>query len=129
LGRGAALTWPAAIPPAAGHISFSERLAKVDIGLESGMSRPMPGRRAARSELEVTMGQRNEGEGNKTAAREYNRETTEFTKSGEVEGKAREAKQAMQGGEADEMRKAEREGKSHSHGEDRLLKGGAHKGA
>jgi hypothetical protein len=35
----------------------------------------------------------------------------------------------MQGREADEMRKAEREGKSHSHGEDRLLKGGAHKGA
>jgi hypothetical protein len=75
------------------------------------------------------MGQRNEGEGNKTAAREYNRETTEFAKSGQVEGKAREAKQAMQGNEADQMRKAEREGKAHSHGEDRLLKGGAHKGA
>jgi len=74
-------------------------------------------------------GQRNEGEGNKTAAREYNRETTEFAKSGQVEGKAREAKQALQGSEADDMRKAEREGKSHSHGEDRLLKGGAHKGA
>ena len=74
-------------------------------------------------------GQKNEGEGNKTAAREYNKGTTEFAKSGQVEGKAREAKQAMQGREADEMRKAEREGKSHSHGEDRLLKGGAHKGA
>jgi hypothetical protein len=75
------------------------------------------------------MGQRNEGEGNKTAAREYNRETTAFTKSGQVEGKAQEAKQAMDGKEADAMRKAEREGKSHSHGEDRLLKGGARKGA
>lgn len=75
------------------------------------------------------MGQRNEGEGNKTAARAYNRDTTGFTRSGQVEGKAREAKQAMQGGEADKLRKAEREGKSHSHGEDRLLKGGAHKGA
>jgi hypothetical protein len=75
------------------------------------------------------MGQRNEGEGNKTAAREYNRETTEFTKSGQVEGKAGEAKQAVEGAEADKLRKAEREGKSHSHGEDRLLKGGAHKGA
>lgn len=74
-------------------------------------------------------GQRNEGEGNKTAAREYNRETTAFTKSGQVESKAREAKQAMDGSEADKLRKAEREGKSHSHGEDRLLKGGSHKGA
>jgi hypothetical protein len=75
------------------------------------------------------MGQRNEGEGNKTAAREYNKETTAFTKSGQVEGKAREAKQAVEGGEADTLRKAEREGKSHSHGEDRLLKGGSRKGA
>lgn len=73
--------------------------------------------------------QRNEGEGNKTAAREYNKETTEFAKSGQVESKAREAKQATEGGDGDELRKAEREGKSHSHGEDRLLKGGARKGA
>ena len=75
------------------------------------------------------MGQRNEGEGNKTAAREYNKETTAFTKSGQVEGKAREAKQAMEGKEGDALRKAAREGQSHSHGEDRLLKGGARKGA
>jgi hypothetical protein len=75
------------------------------------------------------MGQRNEGEGNKTAAREYNRDTEAFTKSGQVEGKAREAKQAVDGKDADKLRDAEREGKSHSHGEDRLLKGGAHKGA
>ena len=75
------------------------------------------------------MGQRNEGEGNKTAAREYNRETTEFTKSGQVEGKAREAKQAVDGPEGEALRKAEREGKSHSHGEDKLLKGGARKDA
>jgi hypothetical protein len=75
------------------------------------------------------MGQRNEGEGNKTAAREYNRDTTAFTKSGQVEGKAREAKQAVDGKDADKLRDAEREGQSHSHGEDRLLKGGAKKGA
>ena len=75
------------------------------------------------------MGQRNEGEGNKTAAREYNKETTAFAKSGQVEGKAREAKQAVDGKDADKLREAEREGKSHSHGEDRLLKGGARKGA
>ena len=68
---------------------------------------------------------RNEGEGNKTAAREYNRDTTAFTRSGRVEGKAREAEQAIESAEADALRRAEREGKSHSHGEDKLLKGGA----
>jgi hypothetical protein len=86
-------------------------------------------RHVAFSFKEAMMGQRNEGEGNKTAAREYNRETTAFTKSGQVEGKAREAKEAIEGSDADKLRKAEREGKSHSHGEDRLLKGGAHKSA
>jgi hypothetical protein len=75
------------------------------------------------------MGQRNEGEGNKTAAREYNKDTTAFAKSGQVEGKAREARQAVDGKDGDKLRDAEREGQSHSHGEDRLLKGGAHKGA
>ena len=73
--------------------------------------------------------QRNEGEGNKTAAKEYNRDTTAFAKSGQVEGKAREAKQAVEGAEGDKLRKAEREGQSHSHGEDRMLKGGARKSA
>jgi hypothetical protein len=75
------------------------------------------------------MGQRNEGEGNKTAAKEYNRETTEFAKSGQVEGKAREAKQALEGKDGDKLREAEREGKSHARGEDRLLNKGARKGA
>jgi hypothetical protein len=75
------------------------------------------------------MGQRNEGEGNKTAAKEYNKETTAFAKSGQVEGKAREAKQAVDGKEGDKLREAERAGQAHSHGEDRLLKGGARKGA
>jgi hypothetical protein len=79
--------------------------------------------------MEDRMGQRNEGEGNKTAAREYNKETTQFAQSGQVEGKAREAKQALEGKEADKLREAEREGKSHAHGEDRLLKGGARKSA
>ena len=74
-------------------------------------------------------GQKNEGEGNKTAAREYNREQHEFAKSGKVGKKAREAERAMSGRDADELKKAEQKGKEHSHGEDRLLKGGAHKGA
>ena len=67
-------------------------------------------------------GQQNEGEGNKTAAREYNKATTKFTKSGEVEGKAREAKRAVDGAEGEDLRAAEREGRSHSHGEDPQLR-------
>jgi hypothetical protein len=67
-------------------------------------------------------GQQNEGEGNKTAAREYNKATTEFAKSGQVEGKAREAKQAVDGPEGEKLREAERKGQSHSHGEDPQLK-------
>lgn len=74
-------------------------------------------------------GQKNEGEGNKTAAREYNKETTEFANSGKVGEKAREAERAVSGKHADELKKAEEKGKEHSHGEDRLLKGGSHKSA
>lgn len=55
-------------------------------------------------------GQRNEGEGNKTAARHYNEATTEFAKSGAVDTKAKEARKAIDGAESDKLRKAEREG-------------------
>ena len=63
-------------------------------------------------------GQKNEGEGNRTAAREYNRDQQAFVKSGKVERKAREAEDAIDSDEGDELREAERKGKSHSHGED-----------
>ena len=58
----------------------------------------------------VNAGQKNEGEGNKTAARHYNEATTEFAKSGKVEEKAKEARKALEGKEGDKLRKAEREG-------------------
>lgn len=67
-------------------------------------------------------GQKNEGEGNKTAARDYNRDQQAFVKSGKVEGKAREAEQAIDSDEGEDLREAEREGKRHSHGEDPILK-------
>jgi hypothetical protein len=71
-------------------------------------------------------GQQNEGEGNRTAAREYNKATTEFAQSGQVEGKAREAERAVDGKEGEELRAAERKGQQHSHGEDpQLRKSGA----
>lgn len=66
--------------------------------------------------------QKNEGEGNKTAARRYNEATTDFARSGQVEPKAQEAKKATEGKERDTLRKAEAEGRSHAKGEDPALK-------
>ena len=66
---------------------------------------------------------RNEGEGNKTAARHYNQAQQEFVRSGQVEDKAREAEEALAGPEKSDLRRAEMIGKSHSHGEDPKLKG------
>jgi hypothetical protein len=67
-------------------------------------------------------GQANEGEGNKTAARHYNEAQADFAKSGKVAGKAREARDAIDGAEGRELDKAAAEGKSHSAGEDPALK-------
>ena len=72
---------------------------------------------------------RTEGEGNRTAAREYNKATEEFVKSGKVEKAAQDAERAVEGKEGAELSRAEQEGKRHSHGEDPKLKGGAHKSA
>jgi len=60
---------------------------------------------------------RNEGEGNKTAAKQYNDAQHSFAESGKVEGKAREAEQALDK-EKRELERAEAIGKSHKHGED-----------
>lgn len=72
--------------------------------------------------------QRNEGEGNKTAARHYNEKTEEFAKSGKVDEKAREAAKAVDQDKGD-LKRAEQEGKSHSKGEDPKLKTGSEKSA
>ena len=69
--------------------------------------------------------QDNEGEGNRTAAREYNKGVQDFVKTGQVKKKAREAADALDGPEATELRQAEEAGKKHSHGEDPALKKGA----
>jgi hypothetical protein len=55
-------------------------------------------------------GQRNEGEGNRTAARRYNKDQQEFVKSGRVEKAARDAEQAMRGKEREELERASKEG-------------------
>jgi len=59
-------------------------------------------------------GQKNEGEGNKTAARHYNDKTTAFAKSGKVDEAAKSAEKAVDGAEGKELRKAEKEGLKHS---------------
>jgi hypothetical protein len=66
-------------------------------------------------------GSRNEGEGNKTAAREYNQAQRRFVESGKVDEKAREAEKSLDTEKA-ELERAEAIGKRHSHGEDPALK-------
>jgi hypothetical protein len=70
------------------------------------------------SEKDKPQSARNEGEGNKTAARQYNEAQRRFVQSDAVEQKAREAEKAIEGGEKRELDKAEAIGKRHSHGED-----------
>ena len=56
----------------------------------------------------------NQGEGNREAARIYNKEQQEFVAEGKVEEGAKEAKKAVEGPEGEELKKAEEEGKSHA---------------
>lgn len=67
-------------------------------------------------------GQRNEGEGNRTAAREYNKAQQEFVRSGAVEKKAHEAEEAVEGKEGKTLERAEAEGKRHIAEEDPQVK-------
>ena len=53
-----------------------------------------------------------EGEGSYSGAREYNKRTADFIKKGKVDEAAKEAEQAMDSGEADELKKAEDKGKA-----------------
>ena len=66
----------------------------------------------------MTQKQRNEGEGNRTAARVYNRATKEFARSGKVEEQAKRAEQAIDGPQKADLERAEQAGKSKSRGED-----------
>ena len=76
---------------------------------------------AEREETQST--QANEGEGNRTATRAYNRKAKEFAETGPVESQARKAKADLEGPAAPELREAELVGRSHSHGEDPAVKG------
>lgn len=62
--------------------------------------------------------QKNEGEGNRTAARQYNEATKRFAQSGRVEESGQKAKKAIEGGQKAELVRAEKAGKSRARGED-----------
>ena len=63
-----------------------------------------------------------EGEGSYTATRAFDADERKFVASGQVEKKAREAQEAFDGKEGDELRRAEEIGKSRGKGEDPKLK-------
>jgi hypothetical protein len=58
----------------------------------------------------MTKSQKNEGEGNRTAAREYNKDQRAFVESGKVQKSADKARKAVDSDEADNLKKAEKEG-------------------
>lgn len=66
--------------------------------------------------------QKNEGEGNRTAARAYDRDQKRFAEEGKVDEAARDAARAVDGPEGEKLREAEKAGKSHAKGEDPALK-------
>jgi hypothetical protein len=67
--------------------------------------------------------QRNEGEGNQTAARQYNEAQQRFVKSGKVDEKAREAEHDLRNEQTRrELEHAEAIGKSHAAKEDPEVK-------
>jgi hypothetical protein len=66
--------------------------------------------------------ERNEGEGNRTAARHYNEAQKRFVRSGKVDEKAEEAKRAVEGRERKELEEAEAIGRRHTAEEDPDIK-------
>jgi hypothetical protein len=57
---------------------------------------------------------RNEGEGNRTAAKQYNDAQRKFVESGKVEPAAKDAEHALDTAEAEELKRAEAKGRSHA---------------
>jgi len=60
----------------------------------------------------------NEGEGNRTAARQYNEATREFVQSGKVDRQAEDARRAVEGKEREELERAEASGRERMKEED-----------
>jgi hypothetical protein len=61
------------------------------------------------------MGNRNEGEGNRTAAREFNADEQRFVQDkAKVKEQADKAKQAVEGSQGEDLKKAEKTGLKHA---------------
>lgn len=56
----------------------------------------------------------NEGEGSRSAARDYNRRTEKFIRSGRVDESAKNAERAVESGERKQLSDAEKIGESHA---------------
>lgn len=56
----------------------------------------------------------NEGEGSRTAAKQYNEATRKFVESGKVDKAAKDAERAIEGDEAEALKRAEDEGRAHA---------------
>ena len=67
------------------------------------------------------MPQRNEGEGSRSAARDYDKRTRHFVKTGRARKAAKKAEAALDTPEGTEMREAEIRGKAEARGEDPKL--------
>jgi hypothetical protein len=57
---------------------------------------------------------RNEGEGSRTAARQYNEGVQSHIRKGNVDKEAHDAAKAVEGSEGEDLRQAEETGKSHA---------------
>ncbi|MGD9544150.1 MAG: hypothetical protein AB7F41_07495 [Methylocystis sp.] len=57
---------------------------------------------------------KNEGEGSRTAARQYNEAAKKFAQSGKVDKAAKDAERAIEGDEAKELKRAEDKGRVHA---------------
>ena len=60
----------------------------------------------------MTDNAKNEGEGNRTAARRYNKDTREFVETDRVDKKAQEAREALNSEEGEKLKRAEEKGRS-----------------
>jgi hypothetical protein len=75
---------------------------------------------------QMPQGSKNEGEGNRTADRQYREGVSRHISSGESEPAADEARRALDGDEADDLREAEQEGKSRAAADDEDEDAGRH---
>lgn len=57
---------------------------------------------------------KNEGEGNRTAAMQYNEAQKKFVESGKVEAAAKDAEHALETDEAEDLKQAEEKGRAHA---------------